>query len=88
MNIVGYIVQKSNESDYTIYNGFMKLHRTFRSAFEKATEEYRSYLEGLNDPRNEVFEVHSPSQKQCDEQGSVVVFESEGLLIWIDCVVE
>ncbi len=41
MAIIGYIVQYSNEDDYTIYHGFMKLFRVFSEAIEHATELYQ-----------------------------------------------
>lgn len=89
MSILGYVVQFSNEDDYTVYHGFMKLHKHFTQALERAQEEYRSFLEqhlapGYDGP----FQIHTPTKKQCDNQGSVVVFESRSFIVWIDCVVE
>ena len=88
MTSIGYIVQYSNEDDYTVYHGFMRLFRRFSDALEHANENFRSYLE--SHPENEVghFEVRIPTKKQCDEQGSVTVFESRGYIVWIDCVIE
>ncbi len=34
------------------------------------------------------FLVRKPTKKECDTQGSVVVFESKNFLVWIDCVVD
>ena len=88
MSVVGYIVQYSNELDYTVYHGFVRLHRRFQSAVEQAKDLYRGYLESLPNAETEVFETYSPTKKDCDERGSVVIFQSDGFLVWIDCVVE
>lgn len=88
MAVLGYIVQYSNEDDYTVYHGFMRLHRSFQDALEHAKEYYRGYLEMFAEPETQIFEVHTPTKKQCEERGSVVVFESAEFLVWIDCVVE
>ena len=88
MAVVGYIVQYSNEEDYTVYHGFMRLHRSFQAALEHAKDHYRGYLETLPEPETEIFEVHTPTKKECDERGSVVVFECAAFVVWIDCVVE
>lgn len=85
---IGYIVQYSDEDDYTVYHGFMKLHRHFSDALEHATEYYRSYLTSHDDTEVGQFQTKTPTKKQCDEQGSVTVFESRGYIVWIDCVVE
>ena len=89
MAVIGYIVQYSNEDDYTVYHGFVKLFRSFSAALEHAAELYRSYLE--TQPQEQFdgpFETHKPTKKQCDSQGSVVVFESKAYIVWIDCVLE
>jgi hypothetical protein len=86
MPIVGYIVQYSNEDDYTIYHGFMKLYKHFSDALEHAQELMRGFImiqgEGI-----QVFRSNKPTKKECDEQGSVVVFESRDYIVWIDAVV-
>ncbi len=88
MPTLGYIVQYSNEEDYTVYHGFMKLYRTFSEAMEHARELSRSFVE-VNDERYDgPFKSHNPTKKECDTQGSVVVFESPAYIVWIDCVIE
>ncbi len=88
MPTIGYIVQFSNEEDYTVYHGFMKLHRNFSDALERAKDLYRGFLE-INDERYDgPFKQHNPTKAACDTQGSVLVFESPAYIVWIDCVVE
>lgn len=86
---IGYIVQYSNEDDYTVYHGFMKLFRNFSDALEHANDLYRGFLE-LQPPEqfDGPFQTHKPTKKQCDTQGSVIVFESRSYIVWIDCVIE
>ena len=88
MAVLGYIVQYSNEEDYTVYHGFVKLHRTFTSALEQAKDIYRGYLENNQEQFDEPFEVCKPTKKQCDDAGSVIVFRSRDMIVWIDCVIE
>ena len=88
MTSIGYIVQYSNEDDYTVYHGFMRLHRHFSGALESAIEQYRSYLQTHEVEEVGHFEIRNPTKKQCDEQCSVIVFESPGYIVWIDCVIE
>ena len=88
MATIGYIVQYSDEDDYTVYHGFMRLHRHFSVALECAQEQYRAYLEAHAEAEVGHFEIRNPTKKQCDEQGSVTIFESRGFIVWIDCVIE
>jgi hypothetical protein len=88
MTVIGYIVQYSDEDDYTIYHGFMKLFRSFSDALEHAKELTRMYVETHDPDEIGHFQSHTPTKKNCDNQGSVVVFECRGRVIWIDCVVE
>jgi hypothetical protein len=89
MAIIGYIVQHSNEDDYTVYHGSMKLFRVFSEAVDHANDLYRGYME--KDPHEQFdgpFNIRKPTKKECDAQGSVVVFESRNYIVWIDCVVD
>ena len=89
MTVVGYVVQYSNEDDYTVYHGFLKLFRHFSDALEHANEQYRGYLETFPAENfDEPFNVYKPTKKECDNQGSVIVFESKSFIVWVDCVVE
>lgn len=88
MAVLGYIVQHSNEDDYTVYHGFKRLFRHFSECLESAKEIYRDYLQTHVEEQSQPFQTYSPSKKMCDTQGSVVVFESRGLIVWIDCVIE
>jgi hypothetical protein len=88
MTVVGYIVQFSDEDEYTVYHGFMRLFRHFSAAREAAGELITSYLTNHHESEVGQFEVKHPTKKQCDEQGSVTVFESRGYIVWIDCVIE
>lgn len=88
MAVLGYIVQYSNEDEYTVYTGFKKLFRVYSEAFENAKEFFRGYLEQHDELRNQPFQTHKPAKKDCDVQGSVVVFESPQLIVWIDAVIE
>lgn len=88
MVVLGYIVQYSNEEEYTVYHGFKKLFRVYSEAFENASEFYRGYLETNNEVYDGPFLSHKPTKKDCDNQGSVVIFESRQLIVWIDAVVE
>ena len=88
MGTIGYIVQYSDEDAYTVYTGYKKLFRVFSQALEHAKEISQTYLQSHE--LNEVypFQSHSPSKKECDQQGSVVVFENPQYIVWIDCVIE
>jgi hypothetical protein len=88
MAILGYIVQYSNEDDYTVYHGFKKLFKVYSEALENANEFYRSYLETMNVEHDGPFLAHKPTKKDADNQGSVVVFESRHLIVWVDTVIE
>ena len=88
MAVLGYIVQHSNEDDYVVYNGFKKLFIHFTSALEHAQELARSFLENYNVETQGPFEMRKPAKKDCDTQGSSVVFESGAYIVWIDCVVD
>ena len=87
MNIIGYIVQHSNEDEYTVYTGYKKLFRFYSEALENAKEFFRAALE-QNEQGHHPFLTHTPTKKNCDTQGSVVVFESPQLIVWIDAVIE
>lgn len=88
MAILGYIVQHSNEDDYTIYHGFMKLFKHFTDAIEHARELGSGFLLQNGNEELGPFEMRKPTKKECDTQGSVVVFESRPYIVWIDCVVD
>lgn len=88
MTILGYIVQYSNETDYTVYHGFAKLYRNFSDALQHATNMYTAQLELYVTIAEGPTHVHKPTKKECDERGSAVVFESVNFIVWIDCVVE
>lgn len=85
---IGYIVQYSNEDDYTVYHGVVKLYKVFSEAVENAKDMYRSYLETAAEHYDGPFNTRNPTKKDCDIAGSVVVFESRNFIVWIDCVVE
>ncbi len=85
---LGYIVQVRDEEDYTPYRGFLRIHRHFSAAVQHAQELYRSYLELHQEAYDGPFEVQTPTKKQCDDAGSVLVFRSRDCWIWIDGVVE
>jgi hypothetical protein len=88
MGILGYIVQYANEDDYTVYHGYKKLFRHFSECLQHAKEVYQGYCVEHPEEHDGPFQVHTPTKKMCDNQGSVVVFESRGMIVWIDCVVE
>jgi hypothetical protein len=89
MAVLGYVVQYSNEDDYTVYHGFLKLFRHFSDALENANDQYRGFMETYPAEHFDgPFHVHKPTKKECDAQGSVLVFESKSFIVWIDCVVE
>lgn len=88
MAILGYIVQYSNEEDYTVYHGFKKLFTVYSEALDHAQEFYRAYLGTMEEHHDGPFLSHKPSKKDADNQGSVVVFESRQLIVWIDAVIE
>ena len=88
MAILGYIVQYEKEDQYTAYHGYVKLFRHFSEALVHAEEIYREYLETTEGAIDLHFDVYRPTKKECDEQGSVVVFRGTEYLVWIDCVVD
>ena len=88
MNAIGYIVQQSDEDAFTVYTGFKKLFRVFSQALEHAKAISESYVESHTPAEVFPFQSHTPTKKECDQQGSVVVFENSQLVVWIDCVVE
>lgn len=88
MNAIGYIVQFSDEDAYTVYSGYKKLFRRFSEALDHAKALSQSYLESHNETEIHPFNSFSPTKKECDNQGSVVVFENQHYVVWIDCVIE
>jgi hypothetical protein len=88
MATLGYILQYSNENDYTVYHGFKKLYRHFSECLQAAKEFSQEYIVTHPEELEGPFEMHTPTKKTCDERGSVVIFESRGLIVWIDCVIE
>jgi hypothetical protein len=88
MAAIGYIVQQSDEEAYTVYTGHKKLFRLFSHALDNAKAICQSYLESHDPAEIHPFQSNTPSKKDCDNQGSVVVFENRSVIIWIDCVVE
>ena len=88
MAILGYIVQYADEEEYTVYHGARRLFRVFSQAVENANELYRSYLESHAENYDGPFQIHKPTKKDCDSAGSVVIFESRQLIVWIDSVIE
>ena len=86
--LLGYIVQYQNDDDYTPYHGTIKLHRVFHDALVQARETMAAYLETHIETYDGPFDTHTPSKKQCDDAGSVVVFRSADCTIWIDRIVE
>lgn len=88
MNSIGYIVQHADEDSYTVYSGFKKLFRVFSQALEHAKTISQSYLESHDPSEVFPFQSYTPTKKECDQQGSVVVFENRQIVVWIDCVTE
>ena len=88
MNAIGYIVQFSDEDSYTVYSGFKKLFRVFSQALEHAKALSQGYLESHAETEIYPFKSYTPTKKECDNQGTVVVFENSQYIVWIDCVVE
>jgi hypothetical protein len=88
MAILGYVVQYSNEDDYTIYHGGLKLYRNFSEALENAHELARAYLEVHGEQFTEPFEMRKPAKRDCDAAGSVVIFQSREYIVWIDCILD
>ncbi len=88
MDAIGYIVQYSDEDAYTVYTGYKKLFRVFSQALEHAKALSQSYLESHNQEEVHPFHSFTPTKKECDNQGSVVVFENREYIVWIDCVIE
>jgi hypothetical protein len=88
MTVIGYIVQFSDEDEYTVYHGFMRLYRHFSEARDHAGELAAAYLTNHHETEVGQFEARNPTKKQCDDQGSVTVLECRGYIVWIDCVIE
>lgn len=88
MTTLGYIVQFSDEEAYTVYSGYKKLFRVFSQALDHAKALRESYLESHDETETYPFKAYSPSKRECDNQGSVVVFENSQYIVWIDCVIE
>ena len=85
---LGFVVQVRDEEDYTPYKGFLKLHKHFSSALLAAQELYKGYLETHEEAYEGPYEVLTPTKKQCQDAGSVMIFRSRDCCIWIDAVVE
>lgn len=88
MSIIGYIVQFSEEDEYTVYHGFLRLFRQFLDAKNSAAELVTAYRTNHHESEIGHFETKNPTKKQCDDQGCATVFESRGYVVWIDCVIE
>ena len=86
--ILGYVVQYSSEDDFTIYHGSLKLFRQYSDALLHAQELVSSYLETQGAETYGPFEYKKPTKQTCDIAGSVVIFQNQNYIIWIDCIVE
>ena len=88
MNVLGFIVQFSDEDAYTVYTGYKKLFRSFSQALEHAKTIVQSYIESHDQTEIHPFQTYTPTKKACTEQGSAVIFENSHYVVWIDCVIE
>jgi hypothetical protein len=88
MNILGYVVQYFNEDSFLPETGFKHLHKHFNQALESAKARVHDYCnqfqEGLVGP----FELLSPTKKQADSDGHVIVFRNAEVQIWIEVIVQ
>lgn len=88
MEILGYIVQYFHEDKFLPETGYKHLYKTFQHALDYAkvrTQEYAdTYQGGIVGP----FEYHTPSKKQADDNGYVVVFRNGEVQIWIEVVIK
>lgn len=88
MEILGYIVQYFHEDKMLPETGYKYLYKTFQHALDYAkvrVEDYSSmFPNGLIGP----FEYYTPSKKQVDENGYVVVFRNGEIQIWIEVIIK
>ena len=88
MNILGYVVQFFHEESFLPETGFKHLYKNFSQALEGARGRAQDYCnqfqEGLAGP----FELLSPTKKDADSNGHVMVFRNAEVQIWIEVIVQ
>lgn len=88
MNILGYVIQYFNEENFLPETGFKYIYKNFNQALEgartRAQDYCNQYQEGLPGP----FELLSPTKKQADSDGHVMVFRNAEVQIWIEVIIQ
>jgi hypothetical protein len=87
MNILGYVVQYFDEDKFLPETGYKILHKTFSQALNSAKSRMQDYLISVQQ-NLEPYEYNTPSKKDADSNGYVVVFRNPQIQIWIEVIVE
>ena len=87
MEIVGYIVQYYHEDTFMPETGYKHLHKSFQKALENAKARVLDYTNHYPHVLIEPFESHTPSKKQADNDGYVIIFRNAELQVWIEVII-
>lgn len=87
MNILGYIVQVFHEDNFLPETGFKHLYTSYSHALDYANIKLQEYLNVNGNNPQVYFEHHTPTKKQVDENGYVMVFRNSEVQIWIEAII-
>ena len=88
MKILGYIVQCFYEDKFLPETGFKQLYSVYSEALKYAQGYAHDYLTSAEVNLEGPYELHSPTKKQPDSDGYVMVFRNGEVQIWIETIVQ
>lgn len=88
MNILGYVVQVFHEDKFLPETGFKHLFKHFSQALDHAKSRAQDYLIHYQEGLQAHFEMNTPSKKDADSNGYVVIFRNPELQIWIEVIIQ
>jgi hypothetical protein len=88
MNILGYVVQYFDEDKFMPETGYKILHKHFSQALDSAKSRLQDYITNYQDGLVGHYELHTPTKKEVDSNGYVVVFRNSQIQIWIEVIIQ
>lgn len=89
MNILGYVVQYFDEDKFMPETGYKILHKNFSQALDAAKGRMQDYLTYYQENLGlGPYEFHTPTKKEADSNGYVVVFQNPQIQIWIEVIIQ
>lgn len=87
MNILGYVIQYFDEDKFMPETGYKTLYKNFSQALDAAKCRTQEYLTSYQENPGP-YEFHTPSKKEADSNGYVVVFRNSQIQIWIEVITQ